>query len=160
MNENESVLTGNDNIFPVDEKNLFVGKHPQERGKAGGATDIIQRMGSNLLRPAVVILKTLNVVFAEVGSLLYLDEYQFGISYILDTVCCAYWNVDGISSAKCDFTAIECNFGSSSDDHPVLGALFVPLITQSFFRQYFDALYLVISALVEHRETTPRSFIV
>ena len=43
MNENESVSTGNDYILPVDEKNLFVGKHPQEKGKAGGATDIIQR---------------------------------------------------------------------------------------------------------------------
>ena len=44
MNENESVLTGNDNILPVDEKNLFVGKHRQEKGKAGGAADIIQRL--------------------------------------------------------------------------------------------------------------------
>ena len=34
MNENESVLTGNDNIFPVNEKNLFVGKHSEEKGES------------------------------------------------------------------------------------------------------------------------------
>jgi hypothetical protein len=105
---------------------------------------------------AVVVLETLDIVLAEVCSLLDFNEGEQFIPGILDSVCCAAGNVYALPDTQERFDTIKGHFGLAPDHEPMLGSLGMSLIAQPLVCQYFDPLYLVEGGLVEHLETAPR----
>src|SRR5690242_21374824 len=72
---------------------------------------------------AVIIMKTLDVVFAKIISSLHFDKRQPFLTGILDPMSCADRNVDRLARPNRDLLAVECYFCSSFHPDPVFGAL-------------------------------------
>jgi hypothetical protein len=108
----------------------------------------------------VVILQPLNIILAEVGSPLYFDENQLLGANIFDAVGGACGYVDYPAGRDRQFLSIQRHFGNPRNHHPMLGAVFVFLIAESFLRQDFDPFDFVVVSFIQDREATPRTFFV
>jgi hypothetical protein len=73
--------------------------------------------------PAVIILKTNDVVFAEIISSLHFYENEIIHPWVLDAVSSADGDVDRLTGVDEDFFAVARHFRRSFDYEPVLGAL-------------------------------------
>src|SRR5678815_3825750 len=69
---------------------------------------------------------------------------------------CTDRNVDRFAGLNRDLLAVECHFRSTFNDVPVLCALRVFLVTESFARQDLDALHFETAIFLKHRVGPPR----
>jgi len=99
-----------------------------------------------------VIFEAHDVVFAEVVAALDFDEDESITAGILDAVRGTEGDVNRLAERDDDLSSVECHFGRAANDHPMLGAARVLLITQTLSRRNFDTLYFVIASLIEDGE--------
>jgi len=104
---------------------------------------------------AKIIFETHNVVFAEIISSLDFDKDQVFVAGVLHSMCGADGNIDRFAGADRDIAAVERDSRRSFNDHPVLGALRVFLITQPLARLHLDALDLERAPFFEHGISAP-----
>ena len=69
------------------------------------------------------ILHADNIVFAEIGTRLHLDQVERDLPGILKTMHAAQRNKDRFILAKEDFLIVARNNRGAVDDNPVLGAM-------------------------------------
>lgn len=92
---------------------------------------------------AIVVLKSNDVVLASVLAQLDLDDDQRLVVVIGNPVGVTEWYVDALACASRGLMIPDGAGGGSSDDHPVLSAVFVGLKRQPRMRVHLDALDLV-----------------
>ncbi len=110
-----------------------------------------------LLSSSEVVAQTHDVVFAEVAAALNFDEDELLVAGILDAVSRAERNINCLARRHNVIMTVERHFADARNHHPMLRALAVLLITESFARQHFDALNFIICSFVKHRERPPRT---
>ena len=81
--------------------------------------------------PAVIILKTLDIVFAEIISALHFYKDQIGVARILYAVSCADRDVDRFTGMNGNLFTVERDLRGSFYYDPVFGTLRMFLITES-----------------------------
>jgi hypothetical protein len=106
-----------------------------------------------------IVLQADDIVFSKVSSPLDLDENQGTLSYILDAMGDACWNINCFAFRKKDFKRRRESLALFPEHHPVLGSVFVHLITQALARQDFDAFHFIGGCLIENRKTAPRTLV-
>src|SRR5690349_23895307 len=104
-----------------------------------------------------VVFKTNNVVFAEIITSLDFDKNQISIAGVFDPMRRTDGNIDRFAGSDQHIATVECDFGSSFNDKPMLRALRVFLVAQSFPRQHFDTLHFERWCFFEHGVTAPWS---
>jgi len=112
------------------------------------------------LTTAEIVLKPFYIVFAEVSTLLNLNENELLTGNVFNPVGRTNRDIDRLATHQHDFTPIESHFSGALDDHPMFGSLAVLLIAQTPLWENFDAFDLVISRFVENREGAPWTLIV
>src|SRR5271170_2165657 len=100
------------------------GKNSNERvGPAASSSS----MRTELVRPSEVVLETHDVVLAEIGSVLDLDEDDRHRAVVLATVRLTDRDVDTRAGTEVVLDAVEDHGRLTAHDEPVLGALGVEL---------------------------------
>src|SRR5215470_1921730 len=104
---------------------------------------------------AVVVLAADDVVLAQIGAVLHLDQDHRNPAGVLDPVPRAAWNVDGAARLEPLRPAGDDHPRGAGDHHPVLGAEAMPLQAQSLTRAHEEPLDLVAAALLDRHESSP-----
>jgi hypothetical protein len=73
--------------------------------------------------PSVIILKTHDVVFAEIIASLHFDENEICVRGVLNSMCSADRNVDRFTRMNEDLFAVASHFRRSLNYEPVFRAL-------------------------------------
>lgn len=108
-------------------------------------------------QPPVVIIETDDVIFAEVITMLNLNEYQRVSTGVVNPVGNAARDIDGIACPHLDCVAIQSDHPLSGDHEPVLGAARMPLVAESLRGAYLDRLDLESLCLSDDYVAAPRT---
>ena len=141
------------------------GHRLRARGRADGPRALLRgdlaptapRAG---LFAAVVVLEPDDVVLAEVGTALHLDDHQLVVVLVGDPVGVLDADVDGLTRLHDDGLALDQAGGGAAHDDPVLGAVLVGLVGQPVVRLHDDPLHLVAVALLDDVPRPPRTVLV
>src|SRR5436190_9248304 len=104
---------------------------------------------------AEVVLQAYDVVFAEVVAELHFNKNQQLVSRIFYAVRRTDCDVDRFACFHFDVAIAERNLRRSLHLDPMLRALRVLLIAESFAGQHFNPFDFEVVAFVEHRECAP-----
>jgi len=102
-----------------------------------------------------IVLEALDVVFPQVRPRLNLDDDHVLPPYVFDAVDGSLRYVEGLSRPQSNFLPVERNESLAPDDMPVLGAVPVPLQTQSLPRMDEELLDLAPLLLVKDEVMAP-----
>ena len=107
--------------------------------------------------PPVIIFATFDVVLAEVGAGLHLDENEGRIFLVLNPVPCTLWDIHALAGGKRDFLLFADDDGLSRYGVPVLQSAHVTLQTEAMPRMNDNTFDLMIRLIRQYGEMPPRS---
>lgn len=85
-----------------------------------------------------IILKTNDVVLAQIAAALHFDEDEILRAGVFDAMRSANGDVDRFTVANSDVAAVESHLCCTGNNVPMFRALCVFLVTQTFSGQHFD----------------------
>ena len=112
--------------------------------------------GYVLSNSPVIIFASFDVVFAEVGAGLHLDENEGRILFVLNPVPCTLWDVHALAGGKRDFCFFTDNNGLPGYGMPVLRSAHVSLQTEAMPRMNDNPLHLMVRLIGQDGEIPPR----
>src|SRR6188768_2055842 len=77
--------------------------------------------------PAEFVLDADDVVFAEIGTSLYLDQLQLDLAGVGQAMDTTEWQVDRLVFVEYGYGSIDGDFCRAANDNPVLGPMVVLL---------------------------------
>src|SRR3954447_26455753 len=107
----------------------------------------------------VVVLEADDVVLAQVGADLDLDQDQVVLLVVADPVRCSDGHMDAPPSPEHALTITDGAGRPTGHDHPVLGPTGMGLQREPGVAPNGDALDLVVRTLVEHLPRTPGAYV-
>jgi len=117
--------------------------------------DLKGRMLQSFNLSPEIILQPNDVILPEVVPSLNLNENEVIFPDIFDSMGDAGPNIHGLSLRHHDFVAVKGDSCAADHGHPMLGAMGVLLVAQTFARQDLDALDLVVGRFVQDRKCSP-----
>lgn len=108
----------------------------------------------------IIVLQALDVVFAEVGAVLYLYEHQHVFARVRDAVRGAGRHIQGIAGLQGDDVFVAGGGAGPGNDEPVLRPMTVTLEAESRSGQHLDTLDLVGVGIFEDLVAAPRAGVV
>src|SRR4029453_15713851 len=118
--------------------------------EAGGSDRSLAPAG-----PPVVVLLAHDVVFAEIGAVLDLDDDDGHAPHVLGAMPGAPRHRDRLARAEPPAAAADGDLGSARHDHPVLGAAAMPLEAEAMAGLHHEPLHLVARSFLERLEAPP-----
>lgn len=106
---------------------------------------------------SVIIFASFDVVLAEVGAGLYLDENEGRVFFVLNPVPCTLWDIHALAGRERDFFFFPNDDGLSGYGMPVLQSAHVTLQTEAMPRMNDNPFDLMIRFIRQYGEMPPRS---
>jgi hypothetical protein len=98
--------------------------------------------------PPEVVFQADDVVLAEVGAVLHLNEDDVGVAELAMRWAAFEGDVDGLPRPQLGHRAVQGHLGRPRHDEPVLGPLGVALVAEPLARVHHDALDLVVGRVI------------
>ena len=105
---------------------------------------------------SVIIFSAFDVVLAEVGAGLHLDENEGRIFFILNPMPCSLWDINALAGGKRDFFFFADDDGLSGYGMPVLQSAHVTLQAEAMPRVNDNPLHLMVRLIGQDGEMPPR----
>lgn len=125
--------------------------HP---GFVSHATNILTRSHGGPVS-AVVIVEAAYVVLPRVGTSLNLDDHQFLVGLVRETVLCALGDVNAVPGPGNPCITINRARRDTKHYDPVFGAMFMCLVREATARVHMDPLHLVAAVHVNDVPGSP-----
>lgn len=104
---------------------------------------------------SIIILKSLNIVFAKITARLDLHEGKIFCSRIFDAMRGASGNIDGLTCIQVHFLKVNGDDSRAAQDEPVFHTMTVTLKAQTLSRIHDDSFDLMIILVGEHFIISP-----
>src|SRR3954451_19651595 len=92
-----------------------------------------------LTRTAILVVEPDDVVFAQIGAGLHLDDLKRNATRVLETMRYTVWDIRRLVFAKQEFFFSACDERGAAHHDPVLRAVMMHLQRQAGARHYHDA---------------------
>jgi len=107
----------------------------------------------------IVVFKPNDVIFAQIITQLYLDNSQWFLTAVTQTVVGLRGNMNVLTPTQLQFLITTNDVGNTLHHYPVFASLRMSLQTKSRARLYLEHLYLESGPLFKYFIAAPRSFI-